>query len=174
MARRRTFLRGGRQVRESLWIGLTETNSTLASANASLLINSLSAGGIDLLPFTIVRTRGILAFRSDQTGASESFHAGFGVCVVSQQAAAIGITAVPTPMFDLGSDLFFVHQLMAGRFEFVSGTGFDPQAMNMVQYDSKAMRKVNDDEDVVLTLETSSLSSGINIYHAGRMLIKLH
>jgi len=175
MARpRRSFIRSGRAVRETMWVGVGETNSTIAASSTALLINSGSAGLLALRPFTVVRTRGILAFRSDQTGVSEAFHAALGYSVVTDQASAIGITAVPTPYTDIGSDMFYVHQFFSGRFEFVTGVGFHPQSMQVKEYDSKAMRRVNDDSDVVTVLETSSLSSGINIYHAARFLIKLH
>ena len=175
MARvRRTFVRGGRQVRESSWVFVTETSSTLAAANTALLIGSANAALLALRPFTIVRTRGVLAIRSDQTAASENFSAALGIAIVSDQASAIGITAVPTPFTDLGSDLFFVHQMMANRFEFVSGVGVEAKSMQFLEYDSKAMRKVNDSQDIAVVLENSSISAGTNIFHAARILIKLH
>ena len=174
MARGKRFVRGGRSVRESMWIGITETNSTLTAANQAVIINNGNAALAVLRPFTVVRIRGVLAYRSDQVIASESFHAACGYEVVSDQASAIGATAIPTPYFDLGSDFFFVHQFMSGRFEFITGAGFDPRSFTTIEYDSKAMRKVDDDSDVVVVLETGSISSGVNIYHAGWMLIKLH
>ena len=174
MAHRRSFAVRKGPRRSTLWIDIVEVNTTLASSNLVAFINSAGAGLLAIRPFTVVRTRGILAFRSDQTGASESFNAALGYAIVSDQASAIGATAIPTPYTDLGSDLFFVHQFMSGRFEFVTGIGFHPQAMATIEYDSKAMRKVNDDQDIAVVLETSSIGSGINIYHAARMLIKLH
>ncbi len=173
MARRHTTFRRGPR-RETVWVGVTEVNTTLASSNLVAFISSLNATLLAARPFTIIRSRGILAFRSDQTGASESFNAALGYAVVSDQASAIGATAIPTPYTDLGSDLFFVHQFMSGRFEFVTGIGFHPQAMQTIEYDSKAMRKLNDDQDLAVGLETGGIGSGINIYHAGRILIKVH
>ncbi len=113
MARKR-FFRGGKSVRESMWVSDPATNSTIAAGGTALLVSTANAALLALRPFTIVRSRGILAFRSDQTGASELFAAALGLAVVSEQAAAIGATAIPTPMTDLGSDLFYTHQLLAG------------------------------------------------------------
>ena len=70
MARKR-FIRGGRSVRETMWISLDETQTTLASANSAALILVLNAAGLALRPFTIIRTRGTLLVRSDQLAASE-------------------------------------------------------------------------------------------------------
>ncbi len=95
MARRGRVFRSGRQVRETLWVGITESVTTLASANSAFLINSGNAALLALRPFTIVRTLGYFATRSDQTGASENYDAALGISVVSDQALAIGITAVP-------------------------------------------------------------------------------
>ena len=176
MARKMRRIHGhNRSVRESLWLGIGETNTVLAAASTAVLINSLNAVALALRPFTVVRTRGILAYRSDQVGVSENYQAALAFSVVSQQALAIGITAVPTGFSILGSDLFWVHQMMAGRFEFISGVGVSsPNAMQVVEYDSKAMRRVDDDQALAFTLESSSLSLGINVFHAARMLIKLH
>ena len=171
MARKR-FFRGGRQVRETMWITLDATSTNFASASSAALILSLNAGGLALRPFTIVRTRGNWIVRSDQNAVTEFYQVGLGVAVVSEQASAIGVTAVPTPFTDLGSDLFMVHQIQAGAIQVASAVGF--QNIQSVDYDSKAMRKVNDDQDVVVLLETSSVSLGATVLHGGRMLIKLH
>ena len=172
MARR--VMRGGRSVRQTLWVGIGESITALTSANSAALIGVGNAALLALRPFTIVRTRGVYAVRSDQTGASENFSAALGACVVSDQANAIGITAVPTPFTDLGSDLFFLHQIYANRFEFISGVGIEANSAGLIQYDSKAMRKVPDGSDISFTIEASSVSLGVSIFHAGRMLIKLH
>ncbi len=172
MARR--IMRQGRSVRELFWLFVFETNTVLAAADTAALINTMNAALLALRPFTVVRSRGILAYRSDQTGVSENYQAALAMLIVSDAAINIGITAVPTGFSDLGSDLFFVHQMMAGRFEFISGAGFESNAMTVIEYDSKAMRKVNNDSQLAITLETSSLSLGMNMFHAGRILIKLH
>jgi len=172
---RRSFIRGvGGTRRESLWIDVVASATIIGGPSGSALLNSLNAAALALRPFTIVRTRGVLYMESDQSAAVEEQGCALGYAVVSDQASAIGITAVPTPVVDKGSDLFFVHQslLTANDLTFFTGSG----QTHMVQYDSKAMRKVNDDQDLVITLdsEIAGISLGIAVRHTARFLVKLH
>ena len=173
MARKSGFVRRNNVMRrETLWIGAVSTSVTLASTGAVSLLSQLDASGLALRPFTVVRTRGSFHVRSDQVAASENYGVAMGFAVVFEQASAIGVTAVPTPNTDINSDAFFVYESIASRFEFVSGTGFDPAAGLVVNYDSKAMRKVEDGFDVVQTWEVTSTSAAIR--DTFRMLVKLH
>ena len=168
----RTFRGRTRQVRESLWIPLDTVETTLAAASTATLVASLNAAALALRPFTIVRTRGFWGLRSDQVAATENFSASQGHCIVSDQASAIGITAVPTPETDRGSDLWYLHESFAGSFNFdVDGS---MRRGIWGTYDSKAMRKVNNDQDLVIVVETSSISSGAIVHQSGRILVKLH
>ena len=160
--------------RESLWLFIGASRTVLAAPSTAVFTNAMNAASLALRPFTVVRTVGQLNFLSDQSGAAENYDAAMGMCVVSSQAAAIGVTAIPTPFTDLGSDLWFVHQMGASRFEFVSGVGFHPANGLNRQYESRAMRKVNDDSEFVVVVETSPISAGAVVWHAARVLIKLH
>ncbi len=167
------FIRGGvRQRRESLWLGITESSTALGAANTAVLINLLNAAALALTPFTIVRTRGVWSVRSDQTAATEQQMVGLGAAVVSTQAAAIGVTAVPTPFTDQGSDLWFLYEMWASTFSVVSAIG--TEVYQSVRYDSRAMRKVEDQQDVAVVLENSSITLGSTVLHSGRILVKLH
>ena len=167
-------LRSGGPKRESMWISISEAVNTITAASTAVLSASLNAAALNLRPFTVVRTRGILAVRSDQSAATESQHYAFALAIVSEQASAIGVTAVPTPMTDRGSDLFFVYEEMVSQYLLESLVGFDTQTGWVHRFDSKAMRKVNDDQDMIIVKETSSVSSGVIALSAGRFLIKLH
>jgi len=173
---RKTFTRGGRQVRETNWIELAAGRDTMAAASTASFVASLNAAALGFRPFTVVRTIMHLSLKSDQTGASENFDAAAGWAVVSDQASAIGITAVPTPMTDLGSDLWLFHKILNGSFLFISGVGTQSQEVPRggITVESRAMRKVNSDQDLVFITETSSVSSGAIMYSAARILIKLH
>ena len=170
----RKFHRAGKARRESMWIGITESNTVITIANGAVLVNLASAALLALRPFTIVRTHIQWFLQSDNTGALEEYQTAFGIAVVSEQSSGIGITAIPTPFTDLGSDLWFLHHSNASQFTFVTGAGFDAALGLSMHIDSKAMRKVNDDQDVVFVLENSSLSNGTRSLTSGRMLIKLH
>ncbi len=158
--------------RSTIWVDVPTTETTLAGAPSVALINQLAASGLATRPFTIVRTRGTLLVLSDQSGASESYGASLGACVVSSQASAIGVSAVPTPVTDKGSDLFFMFEMLFDRFQFGDNTGEQSNSGRMIQYDSKAMRKVNEDEDIVFTIENEI--NGAIVIHSARMLLKLH
>ena len=63
--------RGGVSRRETVWFGDVYTNTAVAAANTAVLLSSLNAAALALRPFTIVRTRGQLSIRTDQTAATE-------------------------------------------------------------------------------------------------------
>jgi len=167
-------LRGGRERRQTLWFTLPEATLTLAAANSAGRFLVLNAAALALRPFTVVRTRLSFFARSDQTGALETWQVAIGAAVVTDQASAIGVTAVPTPFTDLGSDSWFVHQIVTGVFLFISGVGVHPTGGRIIDVDSKAMRKVEDGSDINFTAENSGISAGTTIVTAGRMLVKLH
>ena len=164
--------RGGVMRRESLWAALPHAKTTLAAAGTAVLSASLGASVLALRPFTIVRTRGNWMVKSDQSAASEDYVGSMGYAVVSDQAVAIGVTAVLTPATDQASDLFFVYETYNGRFDLV-GTAINEDIIPM-NFDSKAMRKVEDGSNVVVTLEAGLIGSGCIIYDASRLLLKLH
>ena len=174
MVHRKRFMRGGRSVRETLWFSMTETRTTLAAANTAAIILSLNAAALALRPFTIVRSLMFFHVRSDQGAATENYDVALGGAVVSDQAVAIGVTAVPTPFTDLGLDLWFLHQILSGHLEVTTDIGRIANNNLWRQVESKAMRKVEDGQDLIFTLENSSLSDGSTSFVAGRLLIKLH
>jgi len=174
-ARRSGFVsRGGRQVRESLWVSIAGTSTIIGGPSGSALLNVSSAGLLALRPFTVVRIRGSLHLESDQVAAAEEQGCAIGSCVVSDQAVAIGITAIPTPVVDRGSDLWFAYVSLLSSND--AGTFGGLGQVQFKDYDSRAMRKVEEGQTVVQVLdsEIAGLSLGIAVRHVGRMLIKLH
>ena len=170
-ARRSGFVvRGGRQVRETLWTSV-DFSLNSQSALGGVITNAANAALLALRPFTVIRFRGVLFLRSDQTAAAEAQAGAFGAAVVTEQALAIGVTAVPTPVTDMGSDEFFMHQIiMAGESRLtdvaIPGT--------FLQFDSKAMRKCSESEEPYFVYEFASTTQGAQLHSAGRLLLKLH
>ena len=162
--------RGAR--RQTSWLPIEVAE--VAVNSSAVITHSLSATELATRPFTIVRTHVELFLQSDQLSATENQICAFGICVVSDQALAIGVTAVPTPITDIGSDLWFLHQSMQGQFAVNSAIGFEEPSGQSYSLDSKAMRKVNDDQDVILVVEASSAAFGAIIGVLGRLLIKEH
>ena len=175
MARR--FTRGVNRgaKRQTSWFDIVPV-SVVHTAGSAILLASLTSAEKARRPFTIVRTHLAFQFGTDQLIASETFGLGIGMCVVSDQAAAVGVSAVPTPITDLASDLWFIHQIAMGELLFGSGIGFieDAGPATTVLIDSKVMRKVNDDQDIILVSEGLGLDSGFGLTVAGRLLIKEH
>jgi len=175
MARKGGFIRrDGRMRRQNLWLNVAPSNTTLASASTATITNTLNAAALSLRPFTVVRSRGFWHVTSDQNAAIENWGCSLGMCVVSDQAVAIGVTAVPTPSTDLGSDLFFLHETVYGRLVADSTAGRMSEVGSGQTYDSKAMRKVDDGQDLVVVIETPAIIGSAVVLLMGRILIKLH
>ncbi len=172
MARRRDFVRGASAIRSSrltTWFQFQPTATTISAASTGTLVASLNAAALALRPFTIVRSRFEIGLVSDQAAAIESQSIGMGIAVVSDEASAVGITAVPTPITEMGSNLWLLHTLLFSR----ESTLTDRSIVGGYKsVDSKAMRKVEVGQDVILVLETSAVSSGCVVTMGGRMLIK--
>ncbi len=96
------------------------------------------------------------------------------MCVVSDEAAAVGVTAVPTPMTSVESDLWYVHEQSFDTFRFGDQTGAQSNTGRLREIDSKAMRKVEEGQDVVLVLQNSAQSDGTISSIGGRMLVKVN
>ena len=99
---------------------------------------------------------------SDQVAATENAHGAFGAIIVSSAAVAIGITALPTPTTDNDDDGWFVWQPVATRFVFVSGVGIDGNAIQVYEFDSKAMRRVEEGFEIAFIFENAA-ADGISV-----------
>ncbi len=155
----------------SVWFGFQHASSTMTSTGGTIIF-SLNAAALALEPFTIVRSHFEVALRSDQAAAVERQSASFGIAVVSDQAVAIGVTAVPTPFTDMASDLWFVHRNIFGDESSLTDI---TRPETRISIDSKAMRKVDIGQDIVVVGELASTpGTGQIMRVAGRMLVKTH
>ncbi len=169
-------LRGGSLRRETVWIDVVESFNALP-VGTSILLNVTGAGVLALRPFTVVRTRGMIGIRTDQVAATEDQAASFGYAIVSDQAVAIGVTAVPTPVTDRSSDAWFVYEdILADINSVGSATSNMGKTGEYKDYDSRAMRKVEDGFQMITVVESPAvgIAQGANFKHVGRLLIKLH
>jgi len=174
-ARKSGFIsRGGVRRRETAWLGGVTVRSTLAAGSTSILQSSLNAAALASRPFTVIRVRGVMFVKSDQAAANEFQDVAYGNAVVSDQAVAIGVTAVPTPDTDDASDLWFVYKRILNEMLFSDATGINSPYGIFGEFDSKAMRKIEDGQDLVEVVETGPLSSGVVVTTYARTLIKLH
>ena len=155
MARRRftSSSRTFRPRKTRSWVASNvATGGTALAASTSALVEIVQP----LVPdVTLLRMRGMFAWRSDNPGASENQLGSIGGIIVEEPAATVGITAIPTPSSDGDSDWHY-HTYFASRLEFVSGVGFDPNMFHSIVVDSKAMRKMSDTQRSVIVIENSA------------------
>ena len=160
--------------RATSWFDLPPSSTAVTAGGGTILL-SLTTAEKAKRPFTIIRTYLEFDIQSDQSIASEVQTGAVGMAVVSDQASAIGVTGVPTPTTDAASDLWFMHKWFMSSFLFADATGFVEPNTRLYSIESKAARKVNDAEDVILVVEfAAGFSSGFIINAAGRLLIKEH
>ena len=141
--------------------------TSVAAGAAALLVVGTPIGAGE----TIIRTRGLFAWKSDQTAASENQLGAFGMGVVTEQAATLGITAIPHPDTDASWDGWFYHTYFASRIDSLTSVGVHFDATHRVIIDSKAMRKVSREERFVCMVENTG-THGIEVYAASRVLLK--
>ena len=157
--------------RTMIWIGSSVVATTVI-ASGDQLLTSLSAGALLLRPFTLIRTRIRIWYESDQAGASERTAIIYGRIVVKDQARVAGVGSLPKPDLDPDAS-WFVYEGMQDSFVFGDATGFVPISNTVVDIDSRAMRKVGINEDVVSVVSEVGAFGGV-IKVTGRTLIKLH
>ena len=154
-----------------MWIGSGLTVTTLV-ASTNTLLQSLSAAALLLRPFTIIRTRLLIQFESDQTAGSENPQGVFAKIVVSDQAIAAGAASIPNPITNADAP-FHVYNPLISSFLLVTAAGFTEPTGYTVEVDSKAMRKVGANEDVATMFSMRNAVGGV-IQIEGRTLVKLH
>jgi len=167
-------LRGGKNRRDTLWIAIAPTNTNITASSTATLFTGFGAAQLTQRPFTVIRTHVELHVASDQEISDEAQQVVYGLAIVSSQALAIGVTAGPTPYTDAGSDMFFYWQSLTSRFLLGTAVGFSGDFGVRKDTESRAMRKVEEGQDLFGSVESSSISSGFNVIKSGRMLLKLH
>ncbi len=160
--------------RTKMWIG-AGVGLTALTASTVTLVGSLSAGALLLRPFTVLRTRMILGYFSDQVAASESPFGDYADLIVTDTAAAAGIASIPTPGGSTGDPeaAWFAFQSVMTRFEQSSGVAWQGAFGREYTIDDKAMRKVGPDDNIV-SVFTQAAVAGATLFSSGRRLIQLH
>ena len=132
---------------------------------------------VNLAGLTIVRTRGeLLVYLTGAGGAkTEGFRYAFGMCVVSENAAGVGVTAVPGPITDIGWDGWFVYESGTVAQMFTGLGEASPSQSSRISIDSKAMRKVKQSDVILGVIEFDEQGDGAEVSAnlACRILVKL-
>lgn len=160
--------RSGHSRRLTEWTAtVPEATYILLAASTAILDSTFITGD----PETLVRVVGNLSVQSNQVAASLEPFGAVGIAVVSDQAVAIGVTAIPTPYTDAESDLWLLHRFWAAPIA-TSGSGLTRAAVD-IDLSSKAMRKVSPDETLVLVMENGSSAAAAEYRLDLRILSKV-
>ena len=151
--------------RRTQWVGPADQNYVSVAAGGATLLALFSFAEAA----TIVRLRGQVSFHG-ASAADLSMAGAVGICMVSDEAFAAGVTAVPEPFTDADWSGWFWWQAFTGRFEVQDTTGSLLQSWQ-IEIDSKVMRKVGPNETAVIVCE--SQSGAFQIATPVRMLVKL-
>jgi len=167
--RARSFRRGPRRGTDWSASAPQSVVNSIAAGQAAILQTFTPVAGGE----TLIRTRGMFSVGSDQVAATEDYVGAVGLCVVTEQASTVGISAVPQPSTDATWGGWLWHQYYGNRFTRIDGTGFHPFSMQEYVMDSKAMRKVGEDERLLFVVENVG-AVGVVIFEQFRLLTKLH
>ncbi len=160
--------------RQTIWGSTVTPTATIIAAGTKVLLARFTAASLASIgvPNTVVRERGQIWYASDQNAATESVVGAVGLCVVSELAAAAGAASIPGPITNADWDGWYGWFPMLTRIEFSDATGVQNPAGVVMPFDTKAMRKVEDNMSVVVMVE--SVTNGLRLTYASRTLFKLH
>jgi len=155
--------------RKTGWIAPADQGYVSVASGGATLVQSFDPAAAGLPAPTIVRTRGQLSVKPQSFAADVAIIGAWGIAVVSDQAFGIGITAIPKPFINADWGGWFAWGSFSHRLEFQDATGmiFGPPP---VEVDSKGMRKVTDNETIVMIAE--SQAGALDISMPLRMLLK--
>ncbi len=142
-------LRQGRR-REMVWIPFQPERTAFTSLQTTVL-GTLNAAALALRPFTLIRSRGWLRIGSDQGATTEAQFCTYGHIVVKLTATVAGVASLPTPITESGADWHVFEMITAGVL--VSSATSVLEFGFQRGFDSKAMRKVGDDDDIAIVAE---------------------
>jgi len=170
VARPRRFPSRGPR-RKTTWVGPADQGFTAVASNTKVLIASFDAAAQGLVSPTLVRTRGVVSLKYGSYSADLDIVGAYGVAIVTDRAFAAGAASIPGPFTDAGWDGWAVWRSWSGHLEFQGGAAVTLLGSIQQEVDSKAMRKMTDDETLVLMAE--SQSGSVEISMPLRLLFKL-
>ena len=159
-------------VRKTVWAGTAEASVTWTVVGVSAKVILLSTTPTE--PLTVIRNRALLGVKSDQFAASEVQMGAFGLAVVSTDALNAGAASVPGPMSDPSFGGWMLFEPFSQDLKVGSQVGIEPKFGDMRNADSKAMRKIDDGESLVLVYESGQNSLGVSVFANLRTLSKLY
>ena len=161
----------GARLRKTWLGGALIDRVTLTTTQGSL--GAVQITETALLESTVLRVRGELLIVAIPNAAADSDVVGLGLVVVSAAAIAAAGAALPGPINDIGSDSWMWYQTIP--LDAVVLTAGDANAravIHRVTIDAKAMRKLPQDNALVLVGELSTGDfASVNVTGQMRVLI---
>ena len=124
---------------------------------------------------TIVRLRGSLLLQLKAIdGVGTGMQWAFGICIVTENAAGVGVTAVPAPLDDIAWDGWFVHR-QGSLFSAAATIQFDSLGVSeRLELDSKAMRKVHQTDTIIAMIQFVETNvATVDAFLESRVLTKI-
>ncbi len=170
----RSYQSAGRSTRRKTeWISGTTDFLDLTASEKKRNLSFSQAALVDLVPFTIIRTVGVIVIAADLNFITNQLFVGaFGGCIANDQARAIGVTALPGPFSEAGDDVWFQHQFFGMQID--DRADSDLVNSQTIVIDSKAQRKVEDGQAIQFLTEGGGEADGFDISTMLRILVKLH
>jgi len=164
------FQRGPRRATDWSASSLQAGTTTVPASSAVLTQAFVPLPGGE----TVIRIRGSFGWQTDTPGAPEVQVGAYGIAVVTAQAVSVGITAIPHPVTDAAWGGWMYHHFIQSSNQNFTNAGFAFGGFHRIEVDSKAMRKVDEDDRLVMVVENSSSSFGFEIMDSFRLLSKVH
>ena len=166
------------QRRRTSWVGGPAGSLTFSASNATGAFTVGSQALVDGL--TLVRLRGELLVFLTASNASDGGwdEVAVGVCIVSENAFNVGITAIPTPATDIAWDgwlWYWTGSLKTPRVDAGPDNISIEGSMARIVVDSKAMRKIKA-TDVIVGVAEVGTEDGVatmELKMESRALVKL-
>jgi len=153
-------------------IGQTGVQANISSSSAVIVSSALAVlqDGI-----TLLRLRGEANFMiSSVAAALDGFSGAFGIGVATTAAVTAGAASVPTPLTEAAWDGWIFWQAM--NMKSLTGTlsDFGVNTTLRMPIDTKAMRKLSEDESIYGVIETNEVGTSNLVWHVdSRVLIAL-
>ncbi len=159
---------GGRRA-PTTWSRTVSTATLIVPAASKVVIVTFTLNNPGIGE-TVRRTRGSLLVGSDQASVIEPQLGATGAVVVSDLALAAGAASIPGPVTDAADDGWFMWQGFVLRQQ---SAAFQQPNSDVVRFDSKAMRRVEEGFGIAFMVENASPTFGLSVAIEISMLTSL-
>ena len=145
--------------------GVGSSSSVILGLGAELLLDGT----------TLLRLRGQVNVNLG-TGAvlGDGFQGAFGIGIVQASAFAIGVTAVPTPLTEQDWDGWIFWSTLSVHTGDVSEPARSPQSTQVIDVDTKAMRKLDLQDTLYGVIEVVEIGTAtMDVFFDSRLLLAL-